>query len=619
MHHLVYAALAMRRCAIPFSCRAQRGLSWFLFLYGLFIGLQADSVQAKKPEIFGQYEEQLISSALKERGLSIDPEPEGKTVESVQVAAYDILLAGDMPLSRWIPWTFLNKFHSRTKDYIVAQELLIRPGDTYRRDLIEESGRNLRSLFILAVARIVAARGSTPDSVVLLVVTKDRWSLRLNSTFVMDNVRLDSLAFSMAEGNLFGRNKRLAFEFSLDPGRYALGASYFDPRILSSRHSARFFGVFYLNRDTNSLEGGRMEFAVGRPLFSLRTRLGWTASVTFQQDILRSFRSGSIRMRSILGEDVPDVFLRRTANGYVQLQYSDGVIFKRNVGVGWRASHALYQLPLDFPANISTAARDVYAASLPRSESWTGPFAYFELYVARFVRLKNIQTFALSEDYRVGPRLYLEVRTASRAFGLPSDFVELYANYEHPHYHHDNLVDYGASISGRVQYETAQAAGFTSPLVNQTLTAYVREITPRLGFFRLHIAGVLQLRARDLNNTRLTLGSDSGLRGFGARAFQGNSLYRINVEARTMALNLWTIHIGGVLYYDAGDTPDHLDGYTRMGERVATTLHQNVGIGLRILFPQFNRDVLRLDLGFPFEQTGTFYAPSFSAEFGQSF
>ena len=86
-----------------------------------------------------------------------------------------------------------------------------------------------------------------------------------------------------------------------------------------------------------------------------------------------------------------------------------------------------------------------------------------------------------------------------------------------------------------------------------------------------------------------------------------------------MALNLWTIHIGGVLYYDAGDTPDHLDGYTRMGERVATTLHQNVGIGLRILFPQFNRDVLRLDLGFPFEQTGTFYAPSFSAEFGQSF
>ena len=609
----------MVRSILPFSGPLAWVWAGFLFLCGHGLLGVPTPAHAAKPEIFGQYEEQLISRALKERGRVIDPEPEGKVVESVDVAAYEILLEGDMPLSRWVPWTFLNKFHSRTKDYIVAQELLLKPGDTYRRDLIEESGRNLRSLFILAVARIVAVRGSRPDTVALLVVTKDRWSLRLNSTFVMDNVRLDSLAFSMAEGNLFGRNKRLAFEFSLDPGRYALGASYYDPRILSSRHSGRFFGVFYLNRETNALEGGRMDFAIGRPLFSLRTRLGWTASVTFQQDILRSFRSGSIRLREIMGEQVPDVFLRRTANGYVQLQYSDGVIFKRNVGVGWRAAHALYQLPSDFPSTISAEARDVYAGSLPRSESYTGPFAYFELYSARFVRLKNIQTFALSEDYRVGPRLYLEVRTASRAFGLPSDFVELYANYEHPHYHHDNFVDYGASISGRVQYDTAQAAGFTSPLVNQTLTAYFREITPRLGFFRLHLAGTLQLRARDLNNTRLTLGSDSGLRGFGARAFQGNSLYRINVEARTLALNLWTIHIGGVLYYDAGDTPDQLDGYDRMGERVRTTLHQDVGIGLRILFPQFNRDVLRLDLGFPFEQTGTFYAPSFSAEFGQSF
>ena len=607
---LVYCARVLPRLPSAFP----------LCLLGALLALlRPNPLCAAKPELFGQYEEQLISRVLRERGLSIDPEPEGKTIESVQVAAHEIILPGDMPLSRFVPWTFLNRFHSRTKDYIIAQEMLIRAGDVYRRDLIEESGRNLRSLFILAVARIVAARGSSPDKVVLLVVTKDRWSLRLNTSFVLDNVRLDSLSFSMAEGNLFGRNKRFAFEFALDPGRYALGASYYDPRILSSRHTARLFGVFYLNRDTNALEGGRAELAVGRPLFSLRTRLGWTASATFLQDIVRSFRSGSIRTREFFGEQVPDIFLRRNANGFLQLTYSDGVIFKRNVAVGWRASHARYLLPDDFPAEISAQARSAYEAALPRSESWTGPFAYFELYVARYVRLKNIQTFALSEDYRVGPRVYAEVRTASHIFGLPSDFVELYASYEHPHYYRDNFVDYGASITGRVQYETAQAAGFTTPLVNQTLTAYLREITPLLGFFRLHIYGTLQLRARDLNNTRLTLGSDSGLRGFGARTFQGNNLYRLNVEARTTALNLWTIHIGGVLFYDAGDTPDVFDGYNRSGEPRRASLHQDVGVGMRILFPQFNRDVVRLDLAFPFEQLGTSYAPSFSAEFAQAF
>ena len=586
----------------------------------LLAGLSSPSgARAAKPDVHSQYEEDLIARALRERGLELEPSPVGKTVESIQVAAYDIILQGDMPLSRWVPWTFLNKLHSRTKDRIVAQEMLINVGDTYRTDVIEESGRNLRALFILAVARIVAVRGSTPDQVGLLIVTKDRWSLRLNTTFVLDDVRLDSLAFSMSEGNMFGRNKRLAFEFALDPGRYQLGASYYDPRIWGSRHTMRFFGVVSLQRETNRVEGGRVEFNVGRPLFSLRTRLGWTANVTFLQDVVRSFRSGSIRTREFQNEQVPDVYLRRNASGYVQLQYSDGVQFKRNFSVGWRASHARYLLPPDFPSTISDAARDAYEASLPRSESWTGPFAYFELYTARYVRLRDIQTFALSEDFRVGPRFYFEVRAASSAFGLPSDFVEMFAVYEHPRYFHDNFIDYGATLSGRLQYETARQFDYTTPLVNQVLTAYVREISPRIGFFRIHLAGQLQLRARDLNNTRLTLGSDSGLRGFGARTFQGNNLYRINAEIRTTAVNLWTIHVGGVLFYDAGDTPDGLSAYDRGGKLHRTRLHQDVGVGLRILFPQFNKDVLRLDIGFPFEQKGESYAPSFSAEFGQSF
>ena len=49
-------------------------------------------------------------------------------------------------------------------------------------------------------------------------------------------------------------------------------------------------------------------------------------------------------------------------------------------------------------------------------------------------------------------------------------------------------------------------------------------------------------------------------------------------------------------------------------------------MGVRILFPQFNRDVLRIDLAFPFEEyppVGSGFAgswsPRISAEFGQAF
>ena len=42
---------------------------------------------------------------------------------------------------------------------VIARELLFHVGEPFRRDLLEESGRNLRTLFILSVARLVVAIG----------------------------------------------------------------------------------------------------------------------------------------------------------------------------------------------------------------------------------------------------------------------------------------------------------------------------------------------------------------------------------------------------------------------------------------------------------------------------
>ena len=119
----------------------------------------------------------------------------------------------------------------------------------------------------------------------------------------------------------------------------------------------------------------------------------------------------------------------------------------------------------------------------------------------------------------------------------------------------------------------------------------------------------------------MTLGSDSGLRGYAPRAIQGGSLYRVNAELRTKGLNLWTIHVGGVVFYDGGDAPPVLNGYLRDGSYFATSYRHDVGFGLRLCLPHFNRELIRLDLGFPLESPspGSVYAPRFSAEFGQAF
>ena len=590
-----------------------------LLAIGLVTGLHKP-VQADKPNLRGQYEEKLIQDALDRLKLSqtdLDPQPDGKIIEEILIDASKVILPGDFPLSKYIPWTWLNAVHVRTRHEVISRELLFHVGEPFRRDLFEESGRNLRTLFILSVARLVAVRGSSPDKVRVLVVTKDQWSLRLNTEFRFDQARLDVLSFQFAEHNLAGRNKRLSVDFGFDPGRYALGMSYTDYRIWGSRHQFKLIGGLYLNRQTSQVEGGQLYVQVGRPLFSLRTRFGWEAKLQVVKDIARYFSGGTIYLRNVQGEEVPDVFHREQIAGQIQVQYSAGIIHKLNLALGFRVQHQKYGLPDDFPDTISDSVRTAYRQLLPRSESASGPFVGLNLYTARYIRLKDIQTLALTEDLRLGPELNLELRYAWHGFGFSSDYLEASGSLASQHYLSGNLFSYEVKGGVRLQYGIDPRGS----LLNQYLTAQVREITPAVGPFRLHLSAKLQLRGRDLEQQRMTLGSDSGLRGYAPRALQGGSLYRVNAEIRTKGINLWTIHVGAVVFYDGGDAPPVLNGYLRDGTYSGSSYHQDVGFGLRLGLPQFNREVIRLDLGFPLESpsAGSIYAPRFSAEFGQAF
>jgi hypothetical protein len=290
----------------------------------------------------------------------------------------------------------------------------------------------------------------------------------------------------------------------------------------------------------------------------------------------------------------------------VSVTRSYGETVKANVTVGFRLDSARFGLPEGF-AEVSDAARAGFLRSLPRSEDALGPFASLAVFSARFVRLRDLQTFALTEDVRLGPTLSLEARWADAAFGLGSTFLALAGSYSDQRWVRDTLLALGVGLSGRIQRGVLPG----TTLVNQEVSASVRLISPRFGPLRLHLFGAARIRGNDLDNVFFGLGSDSGLRSLGPRALLGHDRYQVNVELRTIALNLWTLHVGGVLFYDGGDAPLTLE---RAG------WHQGAGVGLRILIPQFNRDVIRIDLGFPFElDRGGGYTPRLSASFGQAF
>jgi hypothetical protein len=575
-------------------------------------------------EVLQKYEESLVAQAMRAHGLELETEPEGKTIEAIVVHEYDVLLGSDFTILNPVPivsrFRALNKLHVRTREYIVRQELLFSKGDTFRRDIYEETGRNLRSMFILAMARTVICKGSSPDKIKILIVTKDNWTLRLNTNFYFDQARLDQLSFSISENNLAGRNKTISLNFAFDPGRYAVGLSYGDPRVWSSRHAASAGAGIFINREVGNYEGFSVAVGVGRPLFSLRSKWAWRFDASWLQDIFRDYREGTLRAARIGDEVIPRVWNRQERLLELSGTRSFGVKYKINLTLGWRVSSTQYTIVPELVDGISPVAIDLFQRFvMPRSEDAIGPFFSLSAFSAKFVRMQNIHTFALSEDFRVGPAFGFEARYSEPSFGLGYRFLNLSASYSDVRWYKGALFALAASAAMRIQNDVWPGTS----MVNEDVQIAARHITPRFGPFRVHVFGSLRLRNHDLFHSTLTIGGDSGLRAFPARAFPlsastgSSNRYQVNVELRSVALNLWTVHIGGVLFYDGGDAPLSL---------LNPGWHHGAGVGVRILFPQFNRDVLRLDLAFPFEEypppgsgfTGT-WSPRFTAEFGQAF
>jgi hypothetical protein len=89
---------------------------------------------------YSTLERSVIEQKLSERSLSLEPAPEGKRIEEIQIVPLDVFDERDpMP-------DFVNVFHATTREHVIRRELLFEEGMPYRAALVDESARNLRTL-----------------------------------------------------------------------------------------------------------------------------------------------------------------------------------------------------------------------------------------------------------------------------------------------------------------------------------------------------------------------------------------------------------------------------------------------------------------------------------------
>jgi hypothetical protein len=542
-----------------------------------------------------------VGRALARRGLAIEPSPWGKVIAKVHVHNEDVFAEKARLLQ------FFNLFHVTTRERVIRDELVIGEGELWDQERVDETARRLRDPLWSSVIAAVPVRSAEAGKVELLVVTRDIWSLRLNTKYTFQQGKLTDLSISLSENNFFGTRSVLAAAVTMDQGAIAAGPLFIDKNLLGRHVELRARVDAVLNRDdllagTWNREGSQSTIAIARELWSLASKWGAGATFTHRYAIDRAFVGTSPRLvRCPLDgaacqttgfnpaavpaeEKLPHAYqMRRWGVSSYAVRQLGGKALKQQLSIGYSVNSQRPRVLDAFPGTPEQRG-PFERAVLPRSELTSVPSIGYGLFTPRFRTLRNVSTFDLAEDVRLGPSLDAGLGVGLTPLGSDTNFLRgnIGGSYTLP-WCRDGFVRASASASTRRE---------DGEWIDNTASAALRVVTPTYEYTRLVALVTVSTRWNDRANRFFAIGSDDGLRGFAINEFSGDRLVRGNFEVRTIAFPVWVLRVGGVLFYDVGGADDT---FGRM------KLHSNVGYGFRMLIPQTSRELFRFDLAIPLD------------------
>lgn len=545
----------------------------------------------------GRLERESVDEALAELGLTLETVPEGKRVGVVHVVNQKVFSRRD--------WYFqlLNIFHRTTRGNILQRELLLKPGDLYDQARADESVRNIQTPASLLIANrkgfsppelssvvvVVPVKSAQPGTVDLLAVTRDLWSLRFNTSFEFQQNTLSMLNTSLSENNLFGWRKYLSLGFDMDQGRFGTGPTYFDPNVVGTHLTFMAAAEAWYKRGTERYEGDNALFSLRYPLYSLASPWGAGFDVSHQNAVLRVFRGNSLLLEDLTStpdvvEALPYEYRRKVVTTEAGVTRSFGQTVIQRVSFGHRFDRRRSEVLDDFPD--PAAAPGFLAEIAARSETRSELYARYEMFTARYAQFRNLDSFDLRENRRLGPWLKVEVAGGVPALGADFAAVPL-----------SGSAGWAVSKDGGYAYVLVQGGARLARLpgadaaawrwVDQVLQTQAYFASPLVGrLFSLVVMAETDAVRADTHKTHFFLGGATGLRGYAIGDLEGTTQVIAHVELRSLPVPAFSQRFGGLLFYDVGDAAYAFDQLVP---------HHDVGLGLRWLIPQLNPSVLRFD------------------------
>lgn len=529
------------------------------------------------------YEDGRLAEVLRTEGLEPFAPTDDDRIGFVRVIGHDVFTPDDF----WPDW--FNLAHVQTARDVVERELLFAVGGPFER--LDESARILRAMFIFSFARVTPVRRSADGAIGVLVFVRDLWSLRLEQGFQVTDTSIDRLLLQLTERNLVGRAKVATLRFTMDPSSWSLGEILYDPRVWGGGLEAGEHVEAFFSRLDGRFDGVAGLVTAGAPLYELAQQWGFAVEGSIEARTHRQMRVGEVlpwdAADTAAVEQVPQIWGQRNVaiEAKLRRQFTRLLVHRLALGVGFidDVAEPIEETKLP-PALADAFAREV----LPPTRRTLFPFLAYQGFAAKHRVYEDLDTFGSSEPVRLGPSLAATIGAGSRAALSSSDTVfgaGAFAIADDPW---GGLVEAAAEGGARLEDGVVK---------NRTLSLRLRLATAPVAAGRLLWRLDATLRRADETNTLVTLGGDNGLRGYQSRAFYdfGASLAQSTLEWRSLPIDLATVQLGVAAFYDAGAI---------FFQPVDAVPHHSIGVGVRFLFPQFNRGVYRLDLAAPLDELG---------------
>ncbi|MFT5211316.1 MAG: outer membrane protein assembly factor BamA [Flavobacterium sp.] len=470
-------------------------------------------------------------------------------------------------------YRFANQVHKLTGETYVRQELLFTEGDQYNDKTIEESARNLRELdhLIDASIRIV---GNCDKKIDVEVVTKDLWSLGLDLSFGRAGGETTS-RLGISESNLLGMGKKISITSKKNSERDSSRFTYRDNNILGSRYRA-------LARIENNEDGSHQAVHFLLPFYALDSRQSWGFRLEKFDQIDTQYRRG---------EDVSEIRHEiQDFNFFVGK--SAGII--DNVVKRWLLGFRYRNDNFEAGDELPEPSHD------PRDTTLSYPYLAFESIENRYTTATNLEQIYRTEDIHLGYTFRSSIGYSHKDIGADQSRLVFNSSYSDTLiFDEENYLIHTASLSGLWNLEE----GASEDVLFLYKINYIRRQKNKRAFVAQFSAAI----SDNLNsNQQLSLGGESGLRGFNRRYQSGDKRINLTLEERQYTdyqiFNL--AYLGFAAFIDIGrawqngiqETPDKLLANIGFGIRLASTKADGGRvIHLDLAYPLTNRDDPLLD------------------------